>query len=102
MGKGDFAQNPPHCGCLGMTSKVRTTGKCPLKGEGAQPQTSLESSAQTQTGEWSFAKEKMAESAKTTRPFSEAGGGGRIYGQNSAKQSKTFTFSHFHIYILPI
>ncbi len=70
------------------------------KGREAQPPTSLEKFCTNPDGVMAFCKRKMAESAKNHPPFlrGRGGGGGTIFGQNSANQKKTFTFSHLYIY----
>ncbi len=60
----------------------------PLNEEEDRPQTGLEKFAQNETAD-QFCKRKMAESAKEPPALSRRpGGGGKIYGQNSAEQFK--------------
>jgi hypothetical protein len=75
--------------------KVRTSGllfaKAPFKRDGGPASDILGSFAPTQTGSGLLAK-----SAKTTRPFSEAGGGGGgLWGERSPANLKFYRFLYY-------
>jgi hypothetical protein len=93
MGKGNFAQKAP---LQKSGNDVKSTNS--QNGEGGPASDILENILTNPDGVMVSCKRKMAEPAKTTRPFSETGGGGRYMGRPQPSNLKFYIFTFSHLY----
>jgi hypothetical protein len=100
MGRGNFAKKAS-LQMSGNDVKGTNGWKTPRKGERGPASDILGKFCTNPDGVMVSCKRKMAESAKTTRPFPEAGGGGRYMGKRS-QAILDFYILHFYIQIFPI